>query len=150
MYTYNLCICIWCIRVTIATQLISGWPCRSVKNDKLVLYSFTLNRYHQADIKFDDYFIKKNLYKNYLLFLRIFQLLLLNWLWWDDVNTLEKEHIETNRSRRNDHKYNSHYHTWHLLCIKYFLCLIKMCVYASMDFFDFSFCIFSYLHTLKF
>ena len=93
---------------------------------------------------------KKNLYKNYLLFVRIFQLLLLNWFWWDDMKTLEKEHIETNRSRHNDHKHISHYHTWHLLCVKYFLSQIKMCVHASVSLFDFSFCIFWYLYTLKF
>ena len=133
----------------------SDWSCNSVKKYKLVFYSITLNRYHHANFKFDDYFIK-NLYKNYLLFLRIFQLLLLNWYWWDDVNTLEKEHIETSCSRHNNHKHNSQYHTWHLLCIKYFLGQIKMCVRASLNLtnwteaFDFSFCIFWYLYTLKF
>ena len=133
----------------------SDWSCNSVKKYKLVFYSFTLNWYHHANFKFDDYFIK-NLYKNYLLFLRIFQLLLLNWFRWDDVNTLEKEHIETNCSRHNNHKHNSQYHTWHLLCIKYFLGQIKMCVRASLNLtnwteaFDFSFCIFWYLYTLKF
>ena len=117
----RLCICIWCMWVTIAVQLMrlmSDSSYRSVKNYKLVLYSFTLDRNHHVNLKFDDYFIKKNLHKNDLLFLRVFQLLFLNWFWWDDVNTLGKEHIETNRSRHNNRKHNSQYHTWHLLCIK--------------------------------
>ena len=62
--------------------------------------TFILNRHHHLNLKFNDYFIKKNTfhYKNHLLFLRIFLLLLLNWFWWHEMNTLEREHIQTNKN----------------------------------------------------